>query len=297
MFTPFAFVKENRFIIATGGTVTTDGNFKIHTFTTTGSNSLVINQVGSGDFNTIEYFVLAGGGAGGNGAGGGGGAGGLLTGSINPTITTYNIFVGAGGENSPTISNGQSSSFGNISATGGGRGNSSNESPRTGSSGGSGGGGASAVPFNPDLRLAGTGIPGQGQNGGNGNTLGSGPCVEGDMHGGGGGGYSVTGSVGTSGGNGGNGVTINFNGTSTTYAGGGGGGGGFYTVAGSGGTGGGGNAGDTTGTPGTGSAGTDGLGGGGGAGSVGPTCGSSTERLGARGGNGIVMIKYQFQQL
>ena len=53
------------FISATGGTVTTDGDFKIHTFT--GDGSFVVatagNPVGS---NTVDYLVVAGGGSSGS---------------------------------------------------------------------------------------------------------------------------------------------------------------------------------------------------------------------------------------
>ena len=50
--------------MATGGTVTTSGNFKIHTFTSPGTFcvSTVGNSAGS---NTVSYVVVAGGGGGG----------------------------------------------------------------------------------------------------------------------------------------------------------------------------------------------------------------------------------------
>jgi hypothetical protein len=64
-------------ISATGGTVTTSGGYKIHTFTSSGTFS--VSSVPSGA--TIRYLVVAGGGGGGNNnsagsAGGGGGASG-----------------------------------------------------------------------------------------------------------------------------------------------------------------------------------------------------------------------------
>ena len=65
------------FIEATGGTVTTSGNFKIHSFT--GDGCFVVSAAGKGtsDFpSVVDYMVIAGGGAGGNDVGGGGGAGG-----------------------------------------------------------------------------------------------------------------------------------------------------------------------------------------------------------------------------
>ena len=78
---------------ATGGTITTSGDYTIHTFTSSGN--FVIE---SGEVN-IEYLVVAGGGGGGgshpetgNGytAGGGGGAGGFRTGTLSAvTVGSY----------------------------------------------------------------------------------------------------------------------------------------------------------------------------------------------------------------
>ena len=65
-----------QFIAATGGTITTSGNFKIHTFTGPGT-FCVSNGGNSGGSNTVDYLVVAGGGGGGaDGYAGGGGAGG-----------------------------------------------------------------------------------------------------------------------------------------------------------------------------------------------------------------------------
>src|ERR1700690_537169 len=61
-------------IVATGGTITTDGAYTVHTFTAGGTF-----QITSGSGN-VECLVVAGGGGGGwgNGGGPGGGAGGLV---------------------------------------------------------------------------------------------------------------------------------------------------------------------------------------------------------------------------
>ena len=106
------------FVAATGGTVATCGNFKIHTFTGPGTFcvSCAGNTAGS---NTVSYMVIAGGGGGGgvaavNIGGGGGGAGGYreglglndsYTGSplraptgVPVTATGFPITVGAGGK-------------------------------------------------------------------------------------------------------------------------------------------------------------------------------------------------------
>src|SRR5210317_1602977 len=70
-----------QYVTATGGTVTTCGNFKIHTFTGPGTFCVSCAGNPSGS-NTVDYLVVAGGAAGGNskdglnGQAGGGGAGG-----------------------------------------------------------------------------------------------------------------------------------------------------------------------------------------------------------------------------
>ena len=66
---------------ATGGTITTDGDYKVHTFTSSGT--FEVTCVG-GTESDIQYLVVAGGGGGGHGSSGttrwhesaGGGAGG-----------------------------------------------------------------------------------------------------------------------------------------------------------------------------------------------------------------------------
>ena len=67
------------FIAATGGnSVTTDGNFKVHTFLSPGNFSVSQLATGSNP-NNVEYLVIAGGGGGGSahpiGTGGTGGPG------------------------------------------------------------------------------------------------------------------------------------------------------------------------------------------------------------------------------
>ena len=107
----------NNFISATGGTETTSGDFKIHTFT--GPGTFQVTSAGSSaGSNTVSYMVVAGGGggsasgptssgAGGSGAGGfreGLGLNDSYTGSPlrNPTgvpvsVQSYPITVGGGG--------------------------------------------------------------------------------------------------------------------------------------------------------------------------------------------------------
>ena len=69
--------RGNAFIIATGGTITTSGNDKIHTFTGPGTFTVCTAAVSAAN-NIVSYAVVAGGGGGGGGyVGGGGGAGGF----------------------------------------------------------------------------------------------------------------------------------------------------------------------------------------------------------------------------
>ena len=86
-------------MIATGGnSVFTDGGFKYHAFTSSGS--FVVTK-GAGE--KIQYLIVAGGGGGGSNNGGGGGAGGLRW---EPTpgqgykftcTGSYAVVIGSGG--------------------------------------------------------------------------------------------------------------------------------------------------------------------------------------------------------
>jgi hypothetical protein len=282
---------QNQFVSATGGTITTSGNFKIHTFT--GPGTFTVNTTGPGS-STVDYLVVAGGGGGGGnpGNGGGGGAGGFRTNfpsscaGIPVTAQAYPITVGAGGA---IQTNGNNSVFSTITSTAGGTGglgNCASVPGRTGSAGGSGGGGGGGGPSPGAVGPGGTGnspptSPSQGNNGGTG-----GPSI---TSGGGGGAGAVGGNAnGTVGGNGGNGTANSITGSSVTYSGGGGGGiwNGVNGPGGTGGSGGGGN-GPISPAPASGVAGTPNTGGGGG--------GGGTSGSGATGGSGIVVIRYKFQ--
>ena len=290
-----------QYIAATGGTETTSGNYKIHTFTS--SSNFVVSAIGTSPApNLVSYEVVAGGGAGGGSYGGGGGAGGYRIGrepgdsySTNPanaaggitlSAQTYPITVGAGGSGT----NGSNSIFATITSAGGGRGRYGNGAPEVGS-GGSGGGGSGGGPG-----VAGNGntppvSPPQGGNGGGGPT-----CAPRYGRGGGGGACSC-GAAGspTSGGHGGAGRPNSITGSAVTRA--GGGGGGFYTPngtgshSGDGGSGGGGNG--STGTN-AGGAGTANTGGGGGGSST-PNPGGNPTTHGGNGGSGIVILRYKYQ--
>src|SRR5210317_1484436 len=125
------------FTIATGGTITTDGDFKVHTFT--GNGTFEITQAGLGDFTAIDYVVVAGGGGGGSPiGGGGGGAGGYRVAastypapgragsSLTASVGSFPITVGGGGAASPGRNNngssGSNSVFSSITSAGGGGG-------------------------------------------------------------------------------------------------------------------------------------------------------------------------------
>jgi len=312
------------FTVATGGTITTCGDYKIHTFTSPGT--FCVSQIGNaptspaGGPTNVDYVVVAGGGGGGGAddgcsgdAGGGAGAGGFRESYLAATsgcytasplatptslpisVTGYPITVGAGGSPGPA------------SGCGGGKGSNSVLSTITATGGGSGGGEQRA---NPNRNGGSGGGPG-GQNGGAGNQgTGNTPLVsppQGNSsgqstafgrQGGGGGGATAAGttgpnSTGGTGGAGGAGATTGITGSCVAYAGGGGGGANANSsgprTGGSGGTGGGGPGGGGVSGPSTpGTAGTTNTGGGGG--------GSSAQNAtGGSGGSGIVIIRYKYQ--
>jgi hypothetical protein len=304
----------NTFISATGGTITTTGDYKIHTFT--GDSCFAVSTIGagaSGGPSVVDYLVVAGGGGG--AANGGGGAGGyreshstcvsgpytaspLATPTgITVSATTYPITVGGGGTfatrsgaTSAGLPGGSPSAFSTITSAGGGRGGCGCYAGRNGGSGG----GAS------HCRPVGSGntppvSPPQGQNGG-----------PGTGGGGGGGGAGGTGSAGGAypggnGGAGGTGVTTNITTSPVAYAGGGGGGGCAYAAPNPGGAGGsgGGGTGGTSQNPApsvasqSGTAGSANTGGGGGG--AGYSVNNPTDSNGGSGGSGLVIIRYKFQ--
>jgi hypothetical protein len=275
----------------TNGTETTDGDYKVVTFNTSGSFTPTIGVAGLGDF--VEYLVIAGGGGGGFAEGGGGGAGGYLT-ATNFTVTNTNltVTVGAGGNGgvvspSADATAGQNSVFSTITSTGGGLGGTgSTTAAKQGGAGGSGGGSSN--------NGAGAGTAGAASPAGQGFAGGTADAVATYNAGGGGGAGAVgaDGPGGTVGGAGGVGLSsdIVVSGANVIRA--GGGGGGSFRGTSTGGAGGAGGGGTGTGsTGGTASAGTTNLGGGGGGGgfSSGPAYG------GGNGGSGVVIVRYRFK--
>jgi len=309
------------YIAATGGTIVTCGDYKAHIFT--GPGTFCVSNAGNlAGSNTLDYFVVAGGGsAGGDNAGGGGAGGFRLSNSyslpapttsplanptgITATVTAYPITVGAGGAGAggPTGATGTSGSnsvFSTITSTGGGfGGGSSGPLPDSypGDTGGSGGGAkdtgrTGAAGNTPPVS------PPQGNPGGNANP---------SYGGGGGGGAGAAGSPGgipSPGGPGGIGSYIDDTfigptapsygtpgpvGSTRYFAGGGGGGvqpGCNAGLQGSGGAGGGADSGNGT------NDGTTNTGGGAGSGNPGP---APVASISASGGSGIVIIRYKYQ--
>ena len=316
-----ATASQIQYVTATGGTVTTCGDFKIHTFTS--SDNFVVSCAGNAcGSNKVDYLVVAGGGAGGRDTGGGGGAGGLRIGAVtvpgpsSPLVApgglavpaqTYPITIGAGGaiNCSPCAAagSGANSVFSSITSAGGGgaggQGNTGTAAASGGSGGGAGGSGAVGSGNTPPVS------PPQGNDGG--------AKTSGTAGGGGGGGATAAGSVGGAscrGGPGGSGLDVSpifgsapqpFYQTNVPTAGptacgsfAGGGGGGprgpaFAPGHVSSGAAGGGGDGRQNGPE----SGFEGVANSGGGGGAGP--GGASPQVGTTGGSGIVVIRYKFQ--
>ena len=294
---------------ATGGTISADGNYTYHTFTST--TLLTAYE----KITNAEVLVVGGGGGGGNNVAGGGGGGGVLYSNRFPLTagTSYTALIGAGGAAGSTNSygiSGANSSFGAVVAVGGGGGGartgSGDKPPFAGGSGGGGAGdssGTNAPAASNQTTPTGTSTVAYGNSGGYGASSGT------SFSGGGGGGAGAAGSAATGvvnnsttgrGGNGGAG-TFAFQtwalatgtGDGLHYAGGGGGGsawnpGSADSGYAGGGIGGGGQGGSRTqgysaGTYGAGFANTGGGGGGG---------SNDAYVAGGVGGSGIIIIRY-----
>jgi hypothetical protein len=299
--------------------------YKIHLFTNVGSDNFRV--IDSGTDGKVEVLVVAGGGGGGMDMGGGGGGGGVISTPyvIRPGENIL-LSVGAGGLGGPggserrsdnagpnpgshgfTVSgtNGQNSTFGNLTAIGGGYGGSSyfDYGPNLGigSSGGCGGG--TSGYSNGGVKAGQAGTSGQGFKGGQGG---------GRYYSGGGGGTGEPGVDSTGTPKGGNGVLNNILGYNLYWGGGGGGSAYSASTGGNGGIGGGGGGAVGTtyggsgynqgqngggGSPGSqtntrgGNGGTN-TGGGGGGGSH-----YNATNSGGDGGSGIVIVRYPLQKV
>ena len=291
----------------TGGTITTSGSNRIHTFTSDGTFTT------DGDITSAQLLVIAGGGGGGGVSyGAGGGAGGVAY-SSNVTIpaASYTATVGPGGAaGAPGApgTTGTDSTFGSapspayrIAKGGGGAGYYTPAPLGNGYPGGSGGGAGASPGLTGGSALQPTQNPGvtvtnSGFRGGNYTQGGSGyaPC--------GGGGAGAQGGDtpdGAQGGRpGGIGIEYSISGTPVYYA--GGGGASVYATAGpagngAGGNGGGGNGGNANNglngsSPGI--NGVDGKGGGGGGAHTGVAPQNNSTTSGGTGGKGVIIVSY-----
>jgi hypothetical protein len=253
---------------ASGGTITTDGQYTVHKFTT---SDVFVCDVGTKD-GTILVI-----GGGGGGASGGGGAGGYIATTTTLSAGTVTVTVGAGGTgkayNTSSGNSGTNSIFGTNTAVGGGGGGNFGANGVTGGSGGGGGSGYGTL-------TGGGYTSGQGYNGGSNGGFTASPYPAG-----GGGGASAVGAIpvsSTIAGPGGAGLNNSITGASVGYA--GGGGGGNAEAAGTAGTATHGGGAGKVGSAGNGTAGTAGTGGGGGGCGTGGTAGN--------GASGVVIIRY-----
>ena len=263
-------LQPETFPVATGGTITTDGSYKVHTFNSSGT--FAVSSIGT--IRDVEYLAIAGGGGGENG---GGGAGGYLTATgLSITAQSYSVTVGAGGARD---SAGANSIFSSITATGGGQGGNYSDAGSTGGSGGGGGWNTLNVVMSGGSATA---SPSQGNAGGN--SSGTGYANGGG--GGGAGGIGVNGhATNGAGGTGGAGLSSSITGSAVLRGGGGGGGVETSTTQSTASHGGGAGGQGTTGNNAAGTANTGGGGGGGG----------HSTHVGKAGGSGVVIIRYQFQ--
>jgi hypothetical protein len=317
-----ASMSQETFITATGGTITTDGDYKVHAITGTGPFN--VTAIGCASNDQVEYMVVAGGGGGGfNRGSGGGGAGGFRT-SATPatelavTVQDYTLTIGAGGTGgsnpgpgSICATSGTASIFSTITSAGGGKGGKGeggNTPLNDGGDGGSGGGAAVCGQPVPGSVGSGDTPPAPVSQGNDGGLASYGSSSE---AGGGGGGAATAGGAGSQprvGGTGGAGSPVaaifgcapkafyiaNGAGAGASVCGqfaGGGGGGSSQPADGTPGVGGVGGGGDGHGGPGnagiSGVTNTGGGGGGAGAGTPGDA--------GGNGGSGYVLVRYKFQ--
>jgi len=268
------------FIVATGGVETTDGDFKVHTFSTIGSAENF--EITSGQGNLQLLVIAAGGGASGAGAGAGGY---LEVSDLFRTVGTFTVTVGDGGlgalSNGGTNGNkGEDSVFDNQTAEGGGFGGGL-DTGGLGDSGGNGGSGGGTYKAGGASGVPGTGVVGQGFAGSIGINL------DPDIPHGAGGGASEAGFNApnqTTCGAGGDGKSSDIQQTGVFVFRAGGGGAGAIRSGAAGGAGGNGGGGQGTDTGGNGTVNT-GSGGG----------GINSTGTGGDGGSGIVIVRYQFQ--
>ena len=184
----------------TGGTITTDGDYKVHTFTSNGTYDSDATQ-------TVDIMVVGGGGAGGRHGGAGGGSGGMVyTTGYSLDDSAHTITVGAKGIGASGTSNtaGSDSSVGSLlTAKGGGKGVSTGNNPTAAEpyNGGCGAGSGASTKVFTQTQTSQAGVSGSDGFGSNGGT----------------------GYAGGAAGSGGSGKSVSISGAAVTYGGGGGG--------------------------------------------------------------------------
>jgi hypothetical protein len=201
---------NKKYIQATGGDITTNGDYKTHTFTADGTFS--VSDIG--DFGLADVLVVAGGAGGGKSISTGniagpGGAGGLVYMQVKAvSVTSYSIVIGAGSAGLTTTTlgaNGGDSSAMGLTAKGGGKGGKTGAvgTQCNGQAGGCGGGSARystsngvGGTANQTSQAGDSGAYGRGYNGG------------GSVSGTGGGGGGGAGGAGANSAVGGNGFTV-----------------------------------------------------------------------------------------
>jgi len=278
-----------QYVAASGGTETTSGDFKIHTFTGSGTFTVSCGGNASGS-NTVDYLVIAGG-------GGGGGAGAYQVSAttycgpskasgisaLPVSATAYPVTVGGGGTGGDGGgaggfgASGANSVFSTITSGGGGRGGCGGEAPNPSSCGSTPQG---ATPG----RSPGNGSGGGGAGGSCGSTF---PGASGGAFGNNGGGTGSPYSCGGSGGAGGGGVG-GVGSNNNAVFGGGGGAGDANSITASPVTRAAGGPGVPRAPGGNGAAGTTNTGNGGGGAQY-------PAKTGGTGGSGIVIIRYKYQ--
>lgn len=268
-----------------GGVEYVEGGYRYHMFRLPESGQQLIFMPDADNTPVeVEYCIIAGGGSGGSDTANGrrasgGGAGGMLTGTTTLDADVSDMIVGAGGlirsQSQPDFGRGGDTVFNGLTAFGGGGGSIGSAASNGGSGGGANGAGANPLP-------GGTGVPGQGNDGGT--------CSAYSSIGAGGGGAGEAGKGYN------DGAEVNWGGdgrewpvgSGNYYAGGGGGGQSGASPRTYGGLGGGGRGGGgdnlSNGVDSTGEDGALGTGGGGG--------GCGFYAMGGRGGSGVIMVRY-----
>ena len=133
--------KSNKPVIS-GGNILDSGGYRYHFFDSTAT--LTVTSIPTSPF-SVDATIVAGGGGGGLDWGGGGGGGGGYTFAYGVTVTSYTLYVGAGGASGDGNDGGWSHAFGNYAWGGGGGGHVLLVGGRAGGCGGGAGGSGKVI--------------------------------------------------------------------------------------------------------------------------------------------------------